>query len=171
MTKLDDFLNDLSEELAPSLEFIAHANRLMDNMFRKLQACLGFLTYCTLCRTLETYNFFHGVFGKNLAKQESIPVGCVPSAAGGRVYLPGCTYRGRAYLPRGYTCQGVVPARGCTCIGGVPARGRVYLPGGGCTCWGCTYWGVPAGACTEADTPTLTDGCKNITLPQLRCGR
>ena len=37
VTKLDDFLNDLAEELAPSLEFIAHANRVMQTIFLKLQ--------------------------------------------------------------------------------------------------------------------------------------
>ena len=37
VTKLDDFLNDLAEELAPSREFIAKANKMMDEIFRKLQ--------------------------------------------------------------------------------------------------------------------------------------
>ena len=37
VTKLDDFLNDLAEELAPLREFIAKANKVMDKIFRKLQ--------------------------------------------------------------------------------------------------------------------------------------
>ena len=40
VTKLDDFLNDLSEELAPSPEFISHANKVMDKLFNHLKVCL-----------------------------------------------------------------------------------------------------------------------------------
>ena len=70
---------------------------------------------------------------KTFASQESIPVGCVPSAAvtiggvpargegsvpaPGGVHLPGvCTCR-EVYLPGG---------GGCTCPEGVPARGGAY---------------------------------------------
>ena len=54
--------------------------------------------------------------------------------------------------------------------------GGVFL-GVGVFSWG---WGVSSSgggcipACTEADTPPvkrITDACRNITLPQLRCGR
>ena len=45
---------------------------------------------------------------------------------------------------------------------GVPGTGGCLVLGGG---------GIPA--CTEADPPVnrITDACKNITLPQLCCGR
>ena len=59
-------------------------------------------------------------------KQESIPVGCVPSAAVNVVeglYLPGGVPAGRC------TCLGGVPAQGCTCLGACTCPG-VYLPGG-----------------------------------------
>ena len=35
--KLDDFLNDLSEELAPPRRFISHANQVMDELFDRLK--------------------------------------------------------------------------------------------------------------------------------------
>ena len=44
VTKLDDFLNDLSEELAPSTKCIRYANRVMDALFRKLQVSLFIIT-------------------------------------------------------------------------------------------------------------------------------
>ena len=53
---------------------------------------------------------------------------------------------------------------------GVPGLGG-SAPGGGAWSGGCLFGrggGIPA--CTEADPPvnTITDACKNITLPQLR---
>ena len=67
-------------------------------------------------------------------------------------YLPACSAPGGGLLRGGGEC--LVP-------GGVSPPGR-SPPGGG-------Y--IPA--CTEADPPVnrMTDACKNITLPQLRCGR
>ena len=112
--------------------------------------------------------------------QECIPVGCVPPAR--RPYLPGpagggggtwsrrgapgpggCTWSRGAYL-----VWGVYLVRG-----GVPGPGGVYLvwwavpgPGGECTWSGGVYlvrYSPPVNR--------MTDACKNITLPQLRCGR
>ena len=77
------------------------------------------------------------------AKQDCIPVGCVPPARW-------------PYLGGGCTCPGGVPARGGVpvqggCPGGVPAWG-VYLGGtcpGGCTWGGVPAWGVYLpGGCT-----------------------
>ena len=70
----------------------------------------------------------HAIFGKNLSKQECIPVGCI---------LPDCC----PYLPA-CTAPGGVPASGpggCLLPGDVPASG---LGGGGC---------IPA--CNGADPP------------------
>ena len=52
-------------------------------------------------------------------------------------------------------------------VGGVCSRGCL-LRGGGCLVLGVWY-----PTCTEADPSVnrATDTCKNITLPQLRCGR
>ena len=38
---------------------------------------------------------------------------------------------------------------------------------------GSAQWGLLGGVCPGADPPVdrMTDRCKNITLPQLRCGR
>ena len=78
---------------------------------------------------------------------ESIPVGCVPSTAvtlGGGVLLGVYFQRGVGVCFRG--------------MGGCLARGGYVFQH----------------ACTETDTPNvnrMTDRCKNITLPQLRCGR
>ena len=80
VTKLDDFLNDLAEELAPSPQFISHANRVMDNIFRKLQARLGFLHIFSQGRFQDlprrgrqpssggTYIYFLPKFPKNCMK-------------------------------------------------------------------------------------------------------
>ena len=76
-------------------------------------------------------------------KQESIPVGCVPSAA---VVAGG----------GGCASGGMLPLGVCFPVGVLP-RGDVCIP-----------------ACTGKTAPTLvnrmTDACKNITFPQLRCG-
>ena len=75
---------------------------------------------------------FHAVFGKNLAKQEWIPLGCVLSAAvadGGAGVYPSMHWAGecvcpRGCLPRGGVCLGrCLPVgcllRGCLLRGGV----------------------------------------------------
>ena len=103
--------------------------------------------------------------------QESIPVGCIPSAAV-TVVEGGCT------CPGGVPTGGE-PAWGGTCLG-VPAWGGV--PAGGCTCpWGCTRgctclevylpggvpawvvylleWGVPARGCTCPGEVYQPEGC------------
>ena len=51
ITKLDDFLNDLAEELAPSPEFIARANRVMQTIFLRLQ--VGFKISYIFCYRMK----------------------------------------------------------------------------------------------------------------------
>ena len=78
-----------------------------------------------------------------------------------------CT--GGVCVARGVPCRGVSLPGGLL-AGGCLARGSP-CPGGS-ACWGvCLLGGIPA--CTEADPPVnrITHTCKNITLPQLRCGR
>ena len=130
-------------------------------------------------------------------KQECIPVGCVPPAR--RPYLPG-PGRG-VYLVLGgwgvYVVLGGVPGpRGLYLVlGGYLAWGGTWSRGRGCT-WsqggGCTWsrGGVPGlgGVPGSGDWVYLVRGgtwsgtppreqnhthllSKNITLPQLRCGR
>ena len=55
----------------------------------------------------------------------------------------------------------------CIPVGCVTSAALAICPGGGC---------LPGGVCPNAcwdTTPMnrMTDRCKNITLPQLRCGR
>ena len=91
---------------------------------------------------LLEYILVHAIFGKNLAKQECIPVGCIlPTCC---PYLPACTAPGR-YLP---LVWGVSAPRGCTCL---------WSGGGGC---------IPA--CNGADPPCEQNDrqVQNITLPQ-----
>ena len=80
-------------------------------------------------------------------KQECIPVGCVPSAA--------VTAGG------GVVCRGGVSAQGVSARGWVSARG--CLPGG------ISQHALRQTPSSPADR--MTDRCKNITLPQLHCGR
>ena len=115
--------------------------------------------------------------------------GCRCICRWGRGYLPGglharvrgrpggvcrgCLLRGcllRGCLPRGVSAGGCLPGvsaqggvcPGVVCLGGCLLRG-VSAPGG--VCWGCVYLlRVPP-------VNRMTDRCKNITLPQLRCGR
>ena len=85
-------------------------------------------------------------FRKNCPKQECIPIGCVPPA-----HWP--------YLPA------------CSASGGVPGPG-VYLVLGRCVCsrsGGCLL--QVRGGQVLPPVNRMTDACKNITLPQLRCGR
>ena len=88
----------------------------------------------------------------------------------------GCTWSRGVYL-----VLGGVPGPGrCTWSwGAVPGPRGVYLVPGGCT-WSraCTWsWGVylvPVGGVPGQVLPPvnrITHTCKNITLPQLRCGR
>ena len=117
---------------------------------------------------------FHAVFSKKIAKQECIPVGCVPptccpylrarTARGWGVYL----VLGRVYLVAGvYLVPGGVPGPGgCTWSqGGVPGQSGylvlgVYLVLGGVPGpRGCTCPGNPP-------VNRMTDRCQNITLPQ-----
>ena len=57
---------------------------------------------------------------------------------------------------------------------GLPRDG--CLPGGSCClgvsmCGGCRPRGcLPGGVCQTPRVNRMTDRCKNITLPQLRCG-
>ena len=192
-----------------------------------------FSILCTLlCSAVWTWshNVCNHVCHHNIKKyinlQESIPVGCVPSAAvasgrggvyrsmhwaGGGVYpsmhwagcvcvcpsmhwaggcLLGCLLGG--VCPKGCLSKGVSVQRGVCPKGCLP---RGCLPGGvcpgifsqGCLPRGCLPRGfggylpsrclpreVSAQGCLP-DTPPwtewLTDRCKNITLPQLYCGR
>ena len=81
-----------------------------------------------------------------ILQQESIPVGCAPSAAvtvvGGGVSARGCVLAQGGGVPgqEGVPAWGDVPAWGCAC------PERVYLPGGRGVC-------IPA--CTEADPPPV----------------
>ena len=78
---------------------------------------------------------FHAVFSKNCAKQECIPVGCVPAAR--RPYAGVC-----------------FPGEGCLLRGGSGPGGSVpggSGPGGG---------GIPA--CTEADPPPCEQNDKQV---------
>ena len=101
--------------------------------------------------------------------------------------------QGGLYL--GVSAQGCLPEGGCpggVCLGGVcpggvcqdvgvSARGGGVCQGVGVSArgWGMSAWGVSdQGGCvsqhTLRQTPPMDrmiDRCKNITLPQLRCGR
>ena len=76
----------------------------------------------------SNFSHFHAVFGNNLAKQECIPVGCIPSAA---VAAGGCipAYTGQGVCPGGVCRGGVGP--GGVCLGesaqGVSARGHAGI--------------------------------------------
>ena len=121
----------------------------------------------------------HFAVEQKQTRQECIPVGCVPSAAvavcweGGicpRGVCPGggvCLPRGWCLPGRGVSAQG----EGCVCPGGgMSAQGVVSAGEGGCLPRG-VY--LPRGCLADTPHPVnrMTDRCKNITLPQLRCGR
>ena len=114
---------------------------------------------------------------EKIAKQECIPVGCVPFAAaavfpGGRgawswgsLLLGGCLLLGVS-APRRVSAPG-----GCLLPGAGVCSGGCLLPGGGVSApGGCLVLGGGIPACTEADTHTpppvnrMTDRCKNITF-------
>ena len=93
--------------------------------------------------------------------QECIPVGCVPPAC--RPYP--CMHCAGGCLPREVSAGGW-----CVCPGGEWSARRVsaWECPWGCVCPG----GVSSRGCGKPPPPVnrLTDRCKNITLPQLRCG-
>ena len=90
-------------------------------------------------------NSFHAVFGKNFAKQECIPVGCIPPASVAISWGRGC-------LTRGVCQKGVCLER--VCLGGSARWG------------GCLPRGVSAWGCLPHTPYGQTDACENITLPQ-----
>ena len=82
----------------------------------------------------------------------------------------GCTWSGGTWSRGGVPGQGVPGPGGCTWYRGVYLVGGV--PGlGWCTWSGGVpgLGGVPGQVLPPVDR--ITDACKNITLPQLRCGR
>ena len=83
---------------------------------------------------------------KTTTKQKYIPVGCVPS---GGVSAPG----------------GCLPAKAVSARGGVSAQVGMCLRRGVSVCAG------GLSACQIPPMNRMTDMCKNITLPQLHCGR
>ena len=86
---------------------------------------------------------FHAVFGKKYAKQECIPVECVPSPTA-------AVSRGRGVSARGGVCWGVsAPGEG-VCSGGCLLPGMVWSGG----------VGIPA--CTEADTPPCVQNDRQV---------
>ena len=91
---------------------------------------------------------FHAVFRKNLAKQECIPVGCVPPAHW--LYL--------IVSARGHACHTFPPCHTYPPSHTPPAM-HTPLP--------CT----PPGTHDPMWTEFLTHASENITLPQLRCGQ
>ena len=93
------------------------------------------------------------------------------------VYLVwGCTWSGGCLLWGVYLVLGGVCAGGCL-LWGVSAPGGCLLPGGCTWSGGVCSWGVvcvcllPGGCQVLPPVNRITDTCKNITLPQLRCGR
>ena len=97
--------------------------------------------------TPSWFNFFHfhAVFGKNLAKQECIPVGCVPAT----------------HWPYARVCfQGGVCSWGGVFPRGVSALGGVFFLGGGW--YPSMHWGR-----YPPPVNRITHTCKNITLAQL----
>ena len=114
-------------------------------------------------------------------EQECIPVECVPPAA---VAVCG---GGGVSAWQGVSAQGSVSVQGVSaqmgvCLGGVGPEGCLPMEGvcpGRCllrrgVCWGGVCpWGFCPSACWDTHPPVdrMTDRCKNITLPQLRCGR
>ena len=89
-----------------------------------------------------------------ISQQECIPVGCVPYVrCSGRLLGGVC--------PGGSAQGGCLP--GGVCPGGVSLGG--LCPGGVSAAQG----GVCLGGCLPVNR--ITDRCKNITSPQLRCGR
>ena len=93
---------------------------------------------------------------------------------GGVPGLGGCTWSRGVYLvsgvylvPWGYLVRGSVPG-----LGGIPGPAGCVPGPGGCT-WsrgGTWSWGsVPGQVLPPVNRSTHT--CKNITLPQLRCGQ
>ena len=123
-----------------------------------------------------------------------VPVGGVGCTWSWGVYLVwGCTWSWGVYLvpggvpgPRGCTwSQGGTWSRGVYLVlwgvpglGGVPGPGGVYLvpgglPGLGGYLSGGVYLarGVYLVRYSPSPVDRITDTCKNITLPQLRCGR
>ena len=98
--------------------------------------------------------------------------------------IPACTAKGRGLYPSMHWARGCVSqhalGRGVSALG-VSAQGGC-LPGGVCL-WsqrGCLPRALPGRGVSASGprgvwhTPPvkrMTDRCKNITLPQLRCGR
>ena len=110
---------------------------------------------------------------RNISQQECIPVGCILSAT---VAVTG----GWGVCPEGGVCPGGCVFPGVCLTGG--CLSREVLPNGvsaewsvcpGDVCPGVSTRGVSAwwGVCQTPPMDRMTDMCKNITLPQLRCGR
>ena len=94
--------------------------------------------------------------------------------SGRHVKRPGgtCLAGGGGVCSGGGICPGGCLARGCVCPGECLPRGVCWWES---VCVGVSAQGV--GVCQTPPTPPpppvyrITDTCKNITLPQLLCGR
>ena len=115
--------------------------------------------------------------GGSLSKGGLCPVGvCVQ----GRISVqwglcPGEGISVQGVCVQGGLCPGGFFVQGGLCPGEVSVQGR-SLPRGGLCPWGSLFGGVSVqGGLPDRDPPPpvnrITDTCKNITLPQLCCGR
>ena len=134
--------------------------------------------------SIQDCNFHFYELDDYLREQDCIPVGCVPPALW--PYLRACSVPGDVPGLGGGGCtwsggEGVPGLGRCTWSGGcVPGLGVYLVPGGGGVYL--VLGGVPGpGGCTwsggmylvrySPPVNRITHTCKNITLPQLRCGR
>ena len=143
-----------------------------------LGSCLIFPLFLThLARHIVFFNSLHffvielkllGIQPNKIHNKKCIRAGCVLSTA---VAIcrelcareRGCLPRGWGVCPGGGVSARVVSARGVSV-----QREGVY-PEGGCLPRGC----LPREGVSARHPPMdrMTDACKNITLPQLRCGQ
>ena len=146
--------------------------------FMAIKTCILTTNLLVNCKDIQggTRDVPEAVFGKTFAKQECIPVGCVPSAHWPYPVVSATQAPCHAH-PRCHACP-LKPTHPCHAHPPPRMPPAMYAPCHTCPPIPCMpptmhapYHACPPAMHTPLWTEFLTHASEKITLPQLHCGR